>query len=171
MDLGFEVVELPAGSPPDVGEIAPDFERPLVGVESWYDETLDTLAEDDGVLLLFHPMIGSFPSTYIWQTIDERGWMDRFEVEPVGIVISTPYDIRRFLDERSVSARLFSDPGNQVAARYDVEHDLDGMAGITEPRPAVFLIDSDRQIQYRWVASEWPALPDYDEIETALESR
>jgi peroxiredoxin len=42
------------------------------------------------------------------------------------------------------------------------------VAGISEPRPAVFLIDEERTIQYAWVTQEWPAFPDYDEIEDEL---
>jgi peroxiredoxin len=44
------------------------------------------------------------------------------------------------------------------------------MTGIAEPRPAAFVLDEDRTIGYAWVASEWPEFPDYDELESALES-
>jgi peroxiredoxin len=43
------------------------------------------------------------------------------------------------------------------------------MEGVTEPRPAVFAIDSNQVVQYAWFASEWPDFPDYDEVEAALE--
>ena len=49
-------------------------------------------------------------------------------------------------------------------------NDLDGMAGVTEPRPAVFVIGDDRTIEYVWVASEWPDFPDYDEVEAAIDA-
>ncbi|MDY6764236.1 MAG: peroxiredoxin, partial [Halobacteria archaeon] len=65
---------------------------------------------------------------------------------------------------------LFSDPRCDVGELYGVTHDLDGMTGIVEHRPAVFLIDSERNVEYTWVASEWPDFPDYDEIEEAIES-
>jgi len=42
------------------------------------------------------------------------------------------------------------------------------MAGISEPRPAVFLLDEDRTIEYTWVAQQEPEFPDYDEIEDEL---
>ena len=42
------------------------------------------------------------------------------------------------------------------------------MAGVTEHRPAVFLLDSDRTVRYAWVADEWPAFPDYEEIADAI---
>lgn len=170
MDLGFDVVELPACSPPVIGDAAPDFTRPLVSAASWRDETLSELVTERPVLLLFHPMLGSFPATYIWQTVTDRDWVSAYDIAAVGIVISTPYDCSRFINERDIDGRLFSDPTNGVAERYDVVHDLDGMASIAEPRPAAFVIDEDRSVQYSWAASEWPQFPDYDEIESALAS-
>jgi len=65
--------------------------------------------------------------------------------------------------------RLFSDPQNGVAEEYGIVNDLDGMAGISEPRPAVFLMDEERRIQYAWVAQKWPEFPDYDEIQDELD--
>jgi peroxiredoxin len=65
---------------------------------------------------------------------------------------------------------LFSDPGNDVAEAYGIAHELDGMAGVSEPRPAVFLVDQDRTVRYVWVAQQWPDFPSYDEIENTVES-
>ena len=43
------------------------------------------------------------------------------------------------------------------------------MTGIEEPRPAAFVIDTDRMIRYAWAAREWPDFPDYDELQDAVE--
>jgi len=42
------------------------------------------------------------------------------------------------------------------------------MTGVSEPRPAVYLLDDERVVEYAWVAEEWPQFPDYDEVEAAL---
>jgi peroxiredoxin len=170
MDLPFDVVDLPAADAPDVGELAPDFERPLVGTEYWEDVALSGLTAEGPVLLVFHPMDGAFPATYVWNEISDRDWLDRDDVEVVGLSISTPYEHKDLLDSRDVDARLFSDPANGVAETYDVVNHLDGMCGVSEPRPAVFLVDGERVVRYAWVAREWPAFPDYDEVEAALEA-
>jgi peroxiredoxin len=44
------------------------------------------------------------------------------------------------------------------------------MAGIEEPRPAVYVLDEERVVQYAWVAETWPDFPDYDAVEAALEN-
>lgn len=170
--VDFDVVELGETDHPVEGETAPDFVRPLVNDEYWEDRSLSELVSEQPVLLVFHPMVGAFPATYLWNEFRDRGF-DEYDVAVVGLSISTPYDYRRFLEDRELEDgdfRLFSDPANDVADRYDIVNDLDGMAGISEPRPAVFLVDEDRTIEYAWVATEWPEFPDYDEVESVIES-
>jgi len=165
--VDFDVVELPATDHPEPGETAPDFTRPLVGEEYWADASLSDVVDDGPVALVFHGMNGSFPATYVWNEIRDREWGRRLQV--VGVSVSTPYAHRRLIEDREMDYRLFSDPGAGLADDYGVTHDLDGMAGVTEHRPAVFLIDDDRTVQYAWVSGEWPEFPDYDEIEAAVD--
>ena len=168
MNLDFDVVELGDADHPQVGDEAPEFVRPLVNDEYWEDVALTELTADGPVLLVFHSMDGSFPATYVWKEIRERAWGDEYEVTIVGLSISTPYEHKTLIGEREIPYRLFSDPQNGVAEAYGIVHDLDGMAGVSEPRPAVFLIDEQRIVQYAWVAREWPDLPDYEAVEDAL---
>ena len=170
MNLGFDVVDLEPADPPGTGETAPGFRRPLVTDEHWEDVALSDLTDEGPVVLVFHTMDGDFPATYIWQEVRDRGW-DEYGAAVVGCSISTPYEHSRFLEEWGLEAfRLFSDPANDVAEAYGVSHDLDGMHGIHEPRPAVFVIDSDRTVRHAWVATEWPEFPPYADLEDAIES-
>jgi peroxiredoxin len=105
----------------------------------------------------------------LWREVSARAWDEAFDVTVVGVSISTPYDHKRFLNERGLDYELFSDPRNGVAEVYGVVHDLDGMTAVAEPRPAVFLLDTDRTVRYAWVTDEWPAYPDYDAVEASLE--
>lgn len=169
--MEFDVVTLEESDHPVDGEQAPDFVRPLVNAEYWEDVSLSQLAGDRPVLLVFHSMDGAFPSTYIWKELCERAF-DEYDVTVVGVSISTPYEHRSFIDERGLAERgfrLYSDPAADVARSYGIDHELDGMAGVREPRPAVFLLDTDLTVRYNWVASEWPEFPDYDELEAAVE--
>jgi peroxiredoxin len=170
VDLDFDVVELGPADHPEVGDTAPDFTRPLVNDEYWEDTSLASVcADSDGpVVVLFHSMDGAFPTTYLWNEVRDRGWNELATV--VGVSISTPYAHKRLLEERSLDSdyRLFSDPANGVAEQYGIDMELDGMAGIEEPRPAIFVLDTDRTIEYAWVGEEWPAFPDYDAVEQHL---
>jgi len=169
MELPFDVVDLGPAEHPQPGEAAPDFERPLVTDEYWEDVALSDLTADGPVLLVFFPMDGSFPATYIWNEITDRGWGSDDDLTVVGLSISSPYEHKDFIAEAALPYRLFSDPQNGVAETYGIVHDLDGMAGVSEPRPAAFLIDGDRTVEYAWVAAAWPEFPDYDAIAAAIE--
>lgn len=170
MNLGFDVVELGSAESPEIGDTAPDFTRPLVNDDYWEDTSLSALTDEGPVVLVFHTMDGDFPATYIWQEIADREW-DEYDAQVVGLSISTPYEHSRFLEEWGIEQfRLFSDPKNEVAEAYGIAHDLDGMAGISEPRPSVFLIDEDRTIQTGWVSTEWPEFPPYSDLEAAIEA-
>ena len=78
--------------------------------------------------------------------------------------------IRIYVDEREMDYQLFSDPSNAVGREYGIPNPMDGMTGIEEPRPAVFLLDDERTVEYAWVASEWPDFPDYDAVEAAIDA-
>jgi peroxiredoxin len=169
--MDFEVVEVSAPDALGVGERAPEFTRPLVDGEFWEDRSLSSLTEAGPVLLVFYPMDGAFPATYVWNELRDRAWHEAYDVQVVGLSVSDPYAHKRLIEERGIEYPLFSDPGNGVAREYGIAHDLDGMAGIEEPLPAVFLLDGDRTVEYAWVAEEWPDFPDYDGIEDALEGR
>ena len=170
MDLGFDIVDLPETDHPIEGEQAPDFTRPLVTSEHWEDASLSGLAAESPVLLVFHSMDGSFPATYAWNELTDRAFEENHDVQVVGCSISTPYEHMTLIDDRGMDYPLFSDPQNEVAEAYDIVNDLDGMAGLSEPRPAVFLVDADLTVQYAWVAAEWPEFPDYDAVSDAVAS-
>lgn len=168
MGLPFEVVELPPTEHVAVDETAPDFVRPLVTHEYWEDAALSDLVGEDPVVLMFHPMDGDFPATYMWKAVRARTWGERARV--VGLSISTPYEHSRFIAEWGLAGyELFSDPANDVAEMYGIVNELDGMTGIAEARPAVFVLDDERTIRYAWVADTWPDFPDYDAVEDAIE--
>jgi peroxiredoxin len=163
----FDVVDLPETDHVAEGDRAPEFTRPLVGAEFWTDVSLSDLTDDGPVCLVFYPMDGSFPATYIWNELRDREVGERLTV--VGVSISTPYAHKRFVEERELPFRLFSDPANDVAREYGVAHDLDGMAGVSEPRPATVIVDGDRTVRHVWVATEWPEFPPYDELEREID--
>lgn len=168
MGYDFNVVDFEDTDHPGEGDRAPDFVRPLVNGEYWEDRSLSDVASAGPTLLVFHPIDGDFPATYIWNELRDRAWSSAYDVRIVGLSISTPYEHMSFIEERGMEYGLFSDPGNGVAEAYDIVHDLDGMTGISEPRPAVFLLEPDLTVRFSWVATQWPAFPDYDVIEREL---
>ena len=169
MELGFDVIDLPETDHVAEGDTAPDFTRPLVTDEYWEDVSLSELTAEGPVVLVFYTMDGAFPATYMWNELRDRDFA-AYDATTVGVSISTPYEHKDLIENRGMEFDLFSDPTNAVAEEYGIAHDLDGMTGISEPRPATFVVDTDRTVQYAWVAGEWPEFPDYDELDAAVDA-
>jgi len=167
--VDFEVVDLPETDHVAEGQAAPDFTRPLVDDEHWSDTALSELTDEGPVLLLFHPMDGTFQTTYLWNNVGDRGWDGIDGLRVVGLSTSTPYEHKTLLGERGVDVRVFSDPTNAVAEKYGVVNELDGMTGVNEPRTAAYLLDTDRSVEFAWVADEQPDFPPYDELGDAID--
>ncbi|WP_247730811.1 redoxin domain-containing protein [Halovivax limisalsi] len=186
--VDFDVVDLGPTDHVAVGETAPDFTRPLATAEEWADRSLASIADDGPTVLVFTTMAGAFLAKYTLTELRDRGvgiadpvhgadaddavaatdpGSDAATV--VAVSISSPYELVRFLDENELPYGVFSDPANEVAEAYGVVHDLDGMAAIAEPRPAIFVLDDERTIEYAWVAEEWPDTPPYDDVEAAID--
>lgn len=163
----FDVVELGPADHPETGDAAPDFTRPLVNDEFWEDRSLSDLTAEGRVILVFTPMIGSYAAKYIWDELTERGWHER-DARVVGVSASSPYEHSSVIADGDYPFDLFADPANDVAEAYGIAHDLDGMAGVSEPRPAFFAIDTDGAVEASWVATEWPEFPEYDGLEETL---
>jgi peroxiredoxin len=166
--MEFEVTQLRPTDHVEAGDRAPEFTRPLVNDEFWEDVSLSEVAAARPVVLVFHTMDGDFPATYMWNELIDRAWDEAYDVEVVGLSISSPYEHSRFIEDRGMDYRLFSDPANGVAEQFGIVHDLDGMAGLSEPRISLFVVDTDLTVRYDWVSEEWPAFPDYDEVEETL---
>ena len=165
----FDLPEFPPADHPVEGERAPDFTRPLVDGEYWENRPFSEVAAEAGAaLLVFYPLNWGGKSKFWWEEIQKRGWGGD-DLEVLGIGISQPFDHQRFIESHALEYSLYSDPGNGVARRYDIVHDLDGMAGIEEPRPAAFLVDDELTVEYVWVADVWPETPPYDDVEAALD--
>ncbi|RQG94421.1 redoxin domain-containing protein [Natrarchaeobius chitinivorans] len=167
----FDVVDLGPADHPEPGDRAPDFTRPLVTAEFWEDRSLSELVAESGdtdpTILVFFPMAGSFLATYVLDELADRGW-DRRAAHVVGVTAANPYGVKGLLEDGEYPFSLFSDPANDVAASYGIAHDLDGMAGVGEPRLAFFALDPDLTVEAAWVAAEWPEFPDYDDLEERL---
>ena len=169
MSLPFDIVDLPPCDPPGSGDSAPDFKRPLVSPGHWQDTTLENITRDGQSLLVFLPMLGSSPARHFWTGIGERNWTERFDLQLVGVSISTPYEASTFLKTHQYPGRIFSDPCDSVADSYDLAVEQDGLTGFTAARPAVFHLDTDQMIHHRWVAETVPDSPDFDAFEAAIE--
>ena len=65
---------------------------------------------------------------------------------------------------------ILSDYSRQVVNLYDVAlENLAGLEGYVAANRAVFVVDKDGVVRYKWIAPSPADEPDYDEIRGALE--
>lgn len=121
------------------------------------------------VLLAFFPAVFSpVCSREILALQDRLAALEAASVQPAGISVDGPYALRAFARQHGVAFPLLSDFHRETIRAYDVEDtDFLGLRGVA--RRAIFLIDGEGIIRYRWVAERPQAEPDYEEILRAVE--
>ena len=151
---------------PEVGEKAPDFT--LVDQE----RKARSLSEFKGkkVVLAFFP--GAFTSVCTKEMCTFRDSMSKFnELDAVvlGISVNDPFTQKAFAEANNLNFILLSDYNREVVRKYNVYHeDFIGLKGYTAAKRAVFIIDREGVIRYKWVSDDPLKEPNYEEIVNEL---
>ena len=75
--------------------------------------------------------------------------------------------VRRYIEESGLPFDILVDESREVARAYGVWHRI-GLDAWNTARPAVFLIDPDRQIRYTFIARSQQEFPSPDDIRAAI---
>ena len=151
----------------EVGQAAPEF--------SLYDADRNRQSLSDlkgkNVVLAFYP--GAFTGVCTTEMCALRDQMDQFNslnAQVLGISVDPPFSQKAWADANGLNFPLLSDYTHQVVNLYDVAlENLAGMEGYTAANRAVFVVDKDGVVRYKWIAPSPVNEPDYDEIRGALE--
>ena len=151
----------------DEGDEAPDFTVPLARdeVEPF---TLSAHLDEAPIVLAFFP--GAFTSVCTGEMRTLRDRMDAFaeaEATVYGISVDSPFSLQDFREQEDLNFGLLSDSNRDVVEAYDVSTDFDALAYENVAERAVFVIDEDREVAFRWVGEDVTKEPDYDELEEA----
>lgn len=121
------------------------------------------------VLLAFVPAVFSPACSREILALQERLAAPQFtNVQVAAISVDSPYTLRAFARQHDIAFPLLSDFHRETIRAYDVEDpDFLGLRGVA--RRAIFLIDGEGVIRYRWVAERPRDEPDYEEILRAVE--
>ena len=150
----------------EVGQVAPEF--------SLYDteRTKRSLSEFKGknVVLAFVP--GAFTGTCTTEMCDLRDQMSQFNsmnAEVLGISVDPPFSQKAWAEANNLNFTILSDFGREATKAYDVAwNNMAGLEGYTAANRAVFVVDKDGVVRYKWIAPAPSDLPDYNEIRQAL---
>ena len=151
----------------EVGQPAPGFTA--------YDQDLNerSLAEFKGksVVLAFFP--GAFTGVCTTEMCVLRDRADQFNslnAQVLGISVDPPFSLKAWADANNLNFPVLSDFGRQAVAQYDVAlPNLAGLQGYTAANRAVFIVDKEGVVRYKWLAPAPTNEPDYEEVQTALE--
>lgn len=141
-------------SPPGVGDTAPRFS--LQGVHNGEIKGYDLHSLlDDGYLLLGVYVFDFSPvcTTQMCQ-LSDMGWYEyKNELTIAGVSSDSPYSHIEFSQQEGIDFPLLCDTAGELLDAYGVLNaETDGLKRV--PQRALFLINPDATIEYRWVAAD-----------------
>lgn len=154
------------------GDDAPEFTLP--GVDSPTAEferyRLDSATETGAVVLVFYPFDFSPVCTSELCQFRDAEWLTMTpEIDVWGISRDACYAHRRFMAQNNLGFPLLSDVQGDAIRDYGVAYD-EWELHPRVPRRTIFVVDSDRTIQYAWEADTAYENPVLDDLHDAIRS-
>jgi peroxiredoxin len=146
----------------NVNDHAPSFElkntkKEPVSLHSYKGKT---------VVLAFYP--GAFTGvcdTEMCTFNDNLSKLNDSNAVVLGISVDSPWANGAFKEKYGIEFELLSDYERNVVKSYDATFTgLGGLDGYISANRAVFILDSEGVIQYKWVAENPGVEPNYDEV-------
>jgi peroxiredoxin len=152
------------------GEHAPTFEA-TIGTSDHEPFDLDDHLGSEPVVLAFFP--GAFTPPCTNEMIALQDYLHEFDdagATVFGVSADSPFSQGAFREEHGLDFDLVSDMDRSAIRAYDLKMDIPdlGLYGIANR--AVFVLDADAKVAYRWVADDPTNEPEYDEVLEAVRS-
>jgi len=152
--------------PPAVDDTVPDFEALLCTGETFRSTRL-TDALDGGGVVVFSGFAFSAIAENWWKRYDRADW-DDFSVPVLGVSRDGPYAQNAFLRHLDSPFTIFSDTDGEAAEAFDLLTERAHMADTSTAWRAVFVVDADDRVAYRWVADDWISPVPREDVEAAV---
>lgn len=152
------------------GDAAPDFTAKLAGDEPT-DFTLSEHLDEAPIVLAFFP--GAFTPPCTNEMVAFQDDLDRLAEAGAtlyGISADSPFSQAAFKDENGLEFDLISDMDSDVIEDYGLETDNPDLGLHDVSNRAVFIVNTEGEITYAWVADDPTNEPDYDEVTLAAEA-
>lgn len=153
--------------PPAVGETAPNFEALRCDGETFRPQTLADALGQDGAVLVFFGFVFSAIAENWWKRYRRAGWHE-FGVPVYGICRDGPYAQNAFLRKNDLPFHTFADVDATAIDAFDLRTDRAGMGPTSTANRAVYVLDGDRTVTFRWVAEDWISRVPRSDIEAAV---
>ncbi|MAN94275.1 MAG: peroxiredoxin [SAR202 cluster bacterium] len=151
----------------EVGQKAPDFE--LFDANKQPTKLSDSKGKN--VVLAFYP--GAFTGVCTTEMCTFRDRFDSFNsmnAQVFGISVDVFFSQKVFSDTNNLNFPLLSDYTRETVNAYGTAlPNFAGMEGYTASQRAVFVIDKEGVIRFKWVGENPGVEPDYDEIQRQVD--
>jgi len=151
----------------DIGQKAPDFTL----FDSGKQETKLSDSKGKNVVLAFYP--GAFTGVCTTEMCTFRDRFDSFNssnAQVFGISVDGIFAQKAFSDANNLNFPLLSDYNREVVTAYGVAlPNFAGMDGYTASQRAVFVIDKEGVIKFKWIGENPGVEPDYDEVQRQVD--
>ena len=146
----------------EVGSKAPNVE--LVDTDKKTVKISDFVGKP--TVLLFYP--GAFTSVCTKEMCSFRDSLSRYNqlgVGVVGISVDGPFANKAFKDANNINFPLLSDYAREAARAYGVTLDnFAGLKGYTASKRAVYVLDKDQNVRFKWIGENPGIEPDYNVV-------
>ncbi len=94
---------------------------------------------------------------------------NRIKAQVYGISVDQPFSLAQFKKENNLNFPLLSDFTESVSRAFGGVHEnAFNVKGLNVSKRAVFALDKNGKVAYRWVSENPGKEPDYKEIEEAV---
>jgi glutaredoxin-dependent peroxiredoxin len=149
-----------------IGDNAPDFE--LLDTNQELHKLSNS--KDNQTILAFFPAAGSPVCT--GEMCNFRDSLNRFKeknVNILGISVDSPFANKVFAEHHSLNFPILSDYNRETIEKYNVVMpNLGKLKDYKAAKRAIFIIDNNQKIKYKWVSDNPLIEPNYEEIRKAI---
>ena len=149
------------------GEKAPNFTLPDTDRKP---RSLNELLKPNGATLLaFFPGAFTTVCTREMCTLrDNLQELNKVNAQVVGISVNDPFTNKAFAQNNNLNFPILSDYNREVVKLYNVYHENFGnLKGYTAAKRAVFILDHNGVVVYKWVSDDPSKEPNYEELKKA----
>jgi peroxiredoxin len=150
----------------EVGQTAPDFTLFDSGRQQ---RTLSDYKGQNVVLAFFPGAFTGVCTNEMCAFRDQEAQFNSLNAQVLGISVDPIFSQGAWSQQNNLNFPILSDYSRQVVGQYDVGiPNFAGMTGYTAANRAVFIVDKEGVVRYRWLADSPANEPNYEEVRQAL---
>ena len=150
----------------NIGDKAPEFElvdTDLKPVKS------SSLTGRPSVLVFFPGAFTSVCTKELCTFRDSMANFNKINAAVLGISVDQPFSLAQFKKENNLNFPLLSDFTESVSRAFGGVHEnAFNVKGLNVSKRAVFVLDKEGKVAYRWVSENPGKEPDYKEVQEAV---